>query len=138
MKKCNRCNVEKPLTEYYKNSKRVYPYCKACAKQKYAKTHYESNKELYKQRAKSSQQKLIEEYREYKSKCSCQVCGETRHWCLSFHHTDPSQKDIEVATILTYNNRKRLFEEIEKCIVVCHNCHADIHYQERFAGVAQG
>ena len=136
MKTCNRCNVEKPLTEFYKNSKRVYPYCKACAKQAYAKTHYENNKELYKQRSKASVKNFIENYKEYKKTLKCSKCNESRPWCLAFHHTDPTKKDMTVSNIVTYNSRKKLQEEIDKCIVLCHNCHADLHYRERHVGEA--
>ena len=131
MKVCNRCSVEKPLTEFYKNSKRVYPYCKACAKQKYAKAHYEKNKDLYKQRSKASVKNFIESYKELKHSLECSVCGEKRAWCLAFHHTDPTKKDMEVSKIVLYNSRKKLQAEIDKCIVLCHNCHADVHYHER-------
>lgn len=136
MKTCNRCNEEKPLTEFYKNSKRVYPYCKACAKTAYAKKHYEANKELYKTRSKKSALAFIEEYKQFKSTLKCSSCGEDRHWCLAFHHVDPKQKESTVSKIVGLNSRKRLQEEIDKCIVLCHNCHADLHYRERHVGEA--
>jgi len=60
--------------------------------------------------------------------CKCQVCGYNRHTGgLSFHHVDNTIKDFNVSsTKLTYSS-KRLVEEASKCILVCHNCHSEIH-----------
>ena len=131
MKQCNRCNEEKEITEFYKNSKRVYPYCKVCAKKAYAEKHYQANKETYKEKSRKSAKNTIQLYKEYKATLSCTQCGESRPWCLAFHHTDPKEKDIEVAKLVGMNSRKRLQAEIDKCIVLCHNCHSDLHYQEK-------
>lgn len=58
----------------------------------------------------------------------CSICGYDK--CISalqFHHLDPSQKEI---TISTSNNVSyaRMKKEAEKCILVCANCHAEIHF----------
>ena len=138
MKQCNRCSEEKEITEFYKNSKRVYPYCKVCAKKAYAEKHYQNNIELYKERSKKSVNKHIQTYKAYKATLVCTKCEEDRSWCLAFHHMDPSKKDIEVSAMVRLNSRKRLQAEMDKCIVLCHNCHADLHYQQRknLVGVA--
>ena len=56
----------------------------------------------------------------------CQCCGYNR--CiraLEFHHLDPSQKDF------TISGKSKSFEtlkkEADKCILVCSNCHKEIH-----------
>lgn len=49
LKKCNVCNLEKPLTEFYKNSIRkdgLEAMCKNCKKE-YNKTHYKKNKNYF-------------------------------------------------------------------------------------------
>lgn len=58
----------------------------------------------------------------------CQVCGYDKHTGgLSFHHVDSTIKDFNVSsTKLTYSP-KRLVEEASKCLLVCHNCHSEIH-----------
>ena len=45
---------------------------------------------------------------------------------LDFHHADPSAKEIELhaARSLSFDT---MFEEAKKCILVCRNCHAEIH-----------
>lgn len=56
----------------------------------------------------------------------CKVCGYDKCMrALEFHHTDPSQKDTEVS-----ENRistKRMAEEAKKCILLCANCHREVH-----------
>lgn len=45
---------------------------------------------------------------------------------LIFHHLDPMQKDITISSgnSRSYNNIKA---EIDKCILLCHNCHSEYH-----------
>lgn len=56
----------------------------------------------------------------------CAVCGETEKCCLQFHHKDPNSKDGNVNSLST-QSQKRIEEEINKCVVVCANCHCKIH-----------
>lgn len=70
----------------------------------------------------------------YKENTGCEYCMEDDPVALHFHHLDPSQKKF------TIGNKAQswamplsvLFEEIEKCIVVCANCHAKIHAGREF------
>ena len=57
----------------------------------------------------------------------CQVCGYNRCLpALEFHHVDPSKKQglVSVQGGMSFTV---LFRELEKCIVVCANCHREIH-----------
>lgn len=64
---------------------------------------------------------------EYKSSRGCSICEkEFRSYCLDFHHIDDSEKDFNVGASLS--SWKKLESELEKCIVVCANCHREIHY----------
>ena len=62
-----------------------------------------------------------------KSQLKCSICGEDRIWCLDFHHTNPSEKEGSVSHMIQAPNK--LKSELEKCIVLCANCHRDVHYQ---------
>ena len=59
----------------------------------------------------------------------CQCCGyNTSDKALAFHHIDPTVKDMGFGN--TRANPKRwslIVEELRKCILVCHNCHSEIH-----------
>ena len=54
---------------------------------------------------------------------ACQMCGLVDD-CLSiydFHHTDPSIKEFKLSG-KPFNKK-----ELDKCIMVCANCHRKIH-----------
>jgi transcriptional regulator of aromatic amino acid metabolism len=48
-------------------------------------------------------------------------------WALDFHHVDPSGKDLNVSAIKNTAFEK-IIPELDKCILVCSNCHREIHY----------
>lgn len=60
---------------------------------------------------------------------ACCVCGYNNcHTALALHHVDPSQKDFGFgATRANPKNWALLVEELRKCVLVCHVCHAEIH-----------
>ena len=58
----------------------------------------------------------------------CEVCGYSR--CirgLKFHHLDPSQKDFGISSKGEGRSWERVKAELDKCILVCGNCHDEIH-----------
>ena len=62
--------------------------------------------------------------REYKLEAGCEHCGYNDHACaLQFDHRDPSQKLFNVARGRDYP-WKVFLAEIDKCRVLCANCHA--------------
>lgn len=60
----------------------------------------------------------------------CSRCGYDRNIAaLEFHHTDPSKKLFQLdARHLSNSSIERIKEESEKCILLCSNCHKEIHY----------
>jgi len=58
----------------------------------------------------------------------CQKCGYDK--CvdaLEFHHIDKDQKEERPSYIITHWSWERVLPELEKCILVCSNCHKEIH-----------
>lgn len=56
----------------------------------------------------------------------CQCCGYDKCiTALEFHHINPSLKDISFHT--TNHSWKKIINECKKCIMVCANCHREIH-----------
>lgn len=58
----------------------------------------------------------------------CSVCGYDR--CadaLEFHHLDPSKKDFGISSKGYTRSWDKVKEELDKCILVCSNCHREIH-----------
>jgi len=57
----------------------------------------------------------------------CCVCGYARcEAALELHHTDSSKKDPRYSRIRS-SNIETLLREARKCILVCANCHREIH-----------
>lgn len=59
----------------------------------------------------------------------CSICGYNRNLsALTFHHKDPSKKTFKL-DIRSLSNRtfSKIENELKKCVLVCHNCHAEIH-----------
>jgi len=71
-------------------------------------------------------------FAELKSQLVCARCGENHPACLVFHHRDPMTKEIAIAVAIRRSwGRKRILAELAKCEVLCANCHAKHHAQER-------
>lgn len=61
----------------------------------------------------------------------CADCGIVDHRVLHFHHVG-GDKSATIATVVRLGWRKeRIQSEIDKCIVLCANCHAIRHYLAR-------
>ncbi|MFM2010760.1 MAG: Cronobacter phage [Bacteroidota bacterium] len=58
----------------------------------------------------------------------CSVCGYNRcSSALEFHHRDRKEKSFALSKALIKKTRKEILDEIDKCILVCSNCHKEIH-----------
>lgn len=61
----------------------------------------------------------------------CQRCGYARNIdALLFHHLDPSTKIISIQKAIRQHNVSLIKEELKKCILLCSNCHAEIHHPD--------
>lgn len=136
MKICSTCKREKPLDAFNKKSANAdgrERYCKECHRTR-NRVHYGDNKDAYKASARKFKLSLRDWYQTLKRGKQCICCGETKYWRLSFHHINTDDKDMEVSQMVIKNvSRARILAEIEKCVVVCHNCHSDIHHEERIS-----
>lgn len=57
----------------------------------------------------------------------CIVCGYDK--CieaLHFHHRDPLQKEFQISSP-NFNKWDDVVNELEKCDLLCSNCHAELH-----------
>ncbi len=62
----------------------------------------------------------------------CSICGYRKNLsALTFHHTDPKSKLFKL-DMRSLSNRtfKSVLSEHNKCILVCHNCHTELHHPE--------
>lgn len=65
--------------------------------------------------------------RDLKRDRACQRCGYSNPCALDFHHRDPSTKEFDIAQKAWSVSEERLIAEIEKCDVLCANCHREEH-----------
>lgn len=59
----------------------------------------------------------------------CQCCGYDKcNASLAFHHINPEEKDFSFGAIRANpKSWESIVVELRKCILVCHNCHSEIH-----------
>lgn len=108
------------------------------AKQKaYSAAHYQKTKEETKQRAKKKRSALRKEWKAFKATLYCTKCGFNHHAALDFHHKDPSTKTDSVNALVSNGRYALAMQEVEKCVVLCANCHRIHHHDERHAAKKQ-
>ncbi len=64
---------------------------------------------------------------------ACSNCGYDRYiGALEFHHRDPNEKDFQGTggTVLSWD---RIKVELDKCDMLCSNCHREVHHKIRNA-----
>ena len=60
----------------------------------------------------------------------CEHCGYDKyHGALQFHHKDPTQKDPKAFKKTV--KQETYFAEVDKCLLLCANCHAEEHERLR-------
>jgi hypothetical protein len=103
------------------NREKVNRYLKKNPKAKAKKRNYVSEWRRKKKR------ELIE----YKGG-KCQRCGYNKDvlGAYAFHHRDPSEKEFSISRYQKLNT-EALYKEVDKCDLLCQNCHAEVHEEER-------
>jgi len=115
----------------------MYKVCKTCKKQLhiinfYSNGYQPNGKKKYKPNcANCEKQKRVEQFlsriKLIKGFIHCEFCGYNKNWAaLDFHHKDPTTKENEVAQMKTHSIEK-LKIEIDKCLLLCANCHREVH-----------
>lgn len=63
----------------------------------------------------------------------CQCCSyNTCNDALEFHHINPQEKEFSFGRIKANpKNREKIINELKKCILLCSNCHREIHAGHR-------
>lgn len=135
--KCTTCDKDLPIENFSRNKtkKRGYNYsCKSCQKE-YKDNHYRQNKSIYYDKNKKQKEKYRQLINDYKTDRGCSECGDNHPAILEFHHRDSVEKDFTIADAVRLHGIKKILKEIEKCDVLCSNCHKKLHWTERQNGV---
>lgn len=128
-KKCKRCLELKDKSEFrirkkYKDG--LYSYCKECEKiisneyrEKHGSIHYSDYKKYVERNALAVYNYLCNH--------SCEKCGESDPIVLDFHHYNNDKKYSISKMIINCKSLDSILEEINKCSVLCSNCHRREH-----------
>lgn len=111
---CKICREYKPLSQFSPTNKKGTrsSYCKPCAASK----------------RRSSSQRFKQECVDYKGGV-CQRCGyNTCIAAIDFHHRDMSKKEFSLSKLHTTKLTSRVKKELDKCDLLCANCHREAHY----------
>jgi len=61
----------------------------------------------------------------------CERCGyATCDAALAFHHLEPARKDFSISADGNTRSWETIRREIDKCALLCANCHAEIHARQ--------
>jgi|WetSurMetagenome_2_1015567.scaffolds.fasta_scaffold482948_1 predicted HNH restriction endonuclease len=142
---CPCCKIDKPAPDFYKDNSRndgLQVYCISCEKIrnegrrdkiiKNKKEYYQKNAELFKKDRREKTQSLKKEIISILGgMCSC--CGleytGKNGAIFDCHHRDPKSKEFGIGSRQSADPEE-IRQELEKCDLVCKNCHAMIHAEE--------
>lgn len=99
------------------------------AQKKYHRDWYHAHKDVYGPRKRirglRTRRFIRRILNEFKLIVGCKECGYCKHpRALEFHHRDPVTKKFDISSGATVYGLKRVLEEVDKCDVLCANCHA--------------
>src|SRR4051812_48540847 len=125
--RCYRCGATKPANDFAWRRKakgQRDTFCRPC-RSAYGREHYEANKQRYIAQAAVVKRRLaLERTRfllDFFETHPCVDCGETNPVVLEFDHL--RDKSFSIGGKLTTHKWQAILDEIEKCDVVCANCH---------------
>lgn len=136
---CTKCKKELSLDNFrWKNKAegKKHSQCKECQKAQ-EKKHYKesiSRQESVRNTALAQKIRNAALVNNIKQNSCCAKCGESRFYVLDFHHKDKEAKSGEMPKMIRSSSLETLQAEIDKCVLLCSNCHREFHYLEREKG----
>jgi hypothetical protein len=124
-KMCAVCKKDLPFDRFHRLGRNGHQaYCKDCRRLRDA-TLYRKNVQRIVAQKRALQAKRREWHWKMKEGQPCSDCGGSFHpVAMQWDHPEGSEKKGNVATMLQRVSRRRFLEELEKCELVCANCHA--------------
>lgn len=130
MKTCIKCFKNKEETGFALRNKTNglrHNSCKECHKE-FSKKHYVENKSKYKKKSNDNRKKLYKYCNALKESTPCTDCKlKYPHYIMDFDHLRDKKFNISRITC----GLETLKKEIEKCEIVCANCHRKRTYMRK-------
>lgn len=155
---CSRCKEYLPIANFGKQTNSPFglrSWCKDCRKRErkqgarriraYKQRYYQEHKadilakshRRYLEKRGEVLAQMAERNRLFRAKYivmmggECQRCGFVRFQSsLAFHHVDPTQKNGTVQAAVVCGDHNRAMAELDKCVLLCFNCHQAYHAGE--------
>jgi hypothetical protein len=128
MRRCGLCGSTKENSHFaWRRRERGQRdnYCRPC-RSEYKKKHYRANKQRYVDNAAKRKRRVLQERVDflvgYLRDHPCVDCGEVDVVVLEFDHVR-GKKEFDVTRGVRDHAWQSVLREIEKCDVVCANCH---------------
>lgn len=124
MKTCTKCFIEKTEEEFRLHSVRKtrYSYCTDCHRAQ-IRQHYSDNKQYYIDKASAWKKDCREQINIIKS-VPCKDCGQSYPpYVMDFDHLGLEDKIYNISQMVGAKGMKSILKEIDKCEIVCANCH---------------
>jgi len=123
-KKCGKCNKIKDIEEFSirnRGKKKIrHRWCKQCVKIYDHQRWENGTKKLFNDKFK---RKTIDKLYKYLQNKACADCGETNILTLEFDHVRGTKRNNISNMIILGASWKTILIEIDKCDIVCANCH---------------
>lgn len=134
---CRKCKLTKDSNEFVncksKKSGKI-TLCKEC-KKILDNISYRKRRDSILKQKKDKKSSLLYELSKIKIE-GCKKCGERRQYLLDFHHLKGNKKDFNIgSSIFRGKSFDIILSEIDKCIILCSNCHREFHFFERIDGI---
>lgn len=122
IRECPKCGPKDESCFNKKTGDRLQSLCRECSN-KTSADHYQNNKDLYKLRKRTHREIVRNYINDFKKDKPCADCGIVYPLCvMEFDHQRDKRFEIAVAATRGYS-LESVKAEIEKCELVCANCH---------------
>jgi hypothetical protein len=134
MKVCGNCKLELPLEKFNKKGPdRYQPYCRPCDNER-SRAYYAKNREYHKAEIRKRSKKYLAEskawIRNIKESSPCLDCGIKYPWyVMDFDHVSGAKVGNISEMIAKLSAKQKILDELDKCELVCSNCHRERTFQ---------
>lgn len=128
-KRCTICKEDKTLDNYHPNKSCKYGVvatCKPCSAIRIAQWYSDNRSKRQQLANERNQKRKREAVDRFGDKCfDCKLTYP--QYVYQFHHLDPEHKDVNPSYAMS-KNPTNMWKELDKCIMLCANCHMIRHH----------